>query len=173
MPWHPPEPVHPHDWRRRAEDLLAKGEGPDPPAVESARLVHELRVHQLELEMQNEALNEARLIAEAGWERFRELYEGSPAGLFSVDGRGALLEVNPVGAHLLGAGRELPPNPLFGQFLNGADRVRFADFLLRGLEGASNPPCELNLPGGRVCLRSAASADGRVLQMVAMELSGL
>jgi PAS domain-containing protein len=168
----PPEPADPSDWRRRAEELLA-GEAGDRSRTETERLLHELRVHQLELEMQNDALNEARLVAEAGWERFRELYEGSPAGHFSVDGQGAILELNPAGAHLLGGDPALLLNRYFGQFLDGRDRARFAEFLRRGLEGGATPPCEVTLPKGPVRLQSAASADGRVLQMVAMDISGL
>ena len=169
----PPEPADAPDWRRRAEELLAEDAG-NRTRTETERLLHELRVHQLELEMQNDALNEARLVAEAGWERFRDLYEGSPAGHYSVDGQGAILELNPAGARMLGGDPALLLNRRFGQFLDGRDRVRFAEFLRRGLEGGgATPPCEVSLPEGPVRLQSAASADGRVLQMVAMDVSGL
>ena len=172
MAWRPPEPADSRDWRRRAEELLAQEAG-DRAETESGRLLHELRVHQLELEMQNDALNEARMVAEAGWERFRELYEGSPAGHFSVDGQGVILEINPAGARLLGGLPAQLADRRFDRFLNGRDRARFAEFLRRGLEGGANPPCEVTLPGAPVRLQSAASADGRVLQVVALDISGL
>ncbi len=173
MTWQPPESVDPADWRRRAEELLG-GEEADPPGgVELARVVHELRVHQLELEMQNEALREARLVAEAGWERFQDLYDSAPAGYFSLDAQGTILELNLAGARLLGADQTLLTNRRFDQFLGKADRAGFAAFLRRGLENGNPPPCEVTLPGSgpagiRVRLQGASSADGKVLQLAAM-----
>lgn len=103
-----PGPADPGEVRRRAEAQLEAEELEDLDSVELRRVVHELRVHQLELEMQNEALVEARQLAEAGWERFQELFDSAPAGYFSVDRNGAILEVNLAGAgvrvRLLGAG---------------------------------------------------------------------
>jgi light-regulated signal transduction histidine kinase (bacteriophytochrome) len=64
----------PENWRSRAEEHL-EGREPDPTLAwgDALRLVHELRVHQIELEMQNEALHESRLEAEEGWARAQEL----------------------------------------------------------------------------------------------------
>ena len=140
------------------------------------RVVHELRVHQLELEMQNETLREARVVAEAGWERFQELYDFAPAGYFSVDGQGTIMELNLAGARLLGADRAVLANRRFSRFLARADQVAFATFLQRGLENQEHPPCEVSLPGGRpggvrVRLQGASSADGKVLQMVALDIT--
>jgi PAS domain S-box-containing protein len=171
-----PEPVDPAEWRRRAEEQLESEEPEDPGGIPPLRVVHELRVHQLELEMQNETLREARLVAEAGWERFQELYDFAPAGYFSVDGQGAILEVNLAGARLLGADRAILANRRFARFLTRADRAVFATFLQRGLENQEHPPCEVSLPGGRtggirVRLQGASSADGKVLQMVALDIT--
>jgi PAS domain-containing protein len=173
MPWRPPEPGDPAHWRRRAEELLGGEEAEAPGSVELTRVVHELRVHQLELEMQNEALQEARLVAEAGWERFQELYDSSPAGYFSLDAQGAILELNLTGAHLLGADQTLLANRRFQQFLGPADQAAFAGFLRHGLENREPRLCEVSLPGPgpapvRVRLQGASSADGKVLQMAAM-----
>ena len=169
MPWHPPEPLDPSEWRRRAEELLGPDEAEDLREVETARVVHELRVHQLELEMQNEALGEARTIAEAGWERFQELYDSAPAGFFSVDGEGAILELNLAAARLLGAERPMLMNRRLGQFLDPAGQAVFAGFLQSALADPGTAPCEVLLPGaGRVRLHPAPSADGKVLQMAAI-----
>jgi len=177
--WRPPEPVDPAEWRRRAEEQLAALEAEDVPAVEASRVLHELRVHQLELEMQNEALAEARMVAEAGWERYQELYDCAPTGFFSVDATGAILELNVAGATLLGTDRESLKHRLFPSFLSGRDQARFACFLQRGLtshEGSGS--CDVSLPGGRpgvvpVRLQCAVCADGKVLNLVAMETTGL
>jgi PAS domain S-box-containing protein len=161
--------------RRLAEEQLGGEEVELPSGVELQRVVHELRVHQLELEMQNEALREARTVAEAGWERFQDLFDSAPAGYFSVDGLGTILEVNQAGARLLGAAdRSLLENQYLWQYLSGSDQPCFAAFLKRGLERLETPPCEVSLPSGtRVRLQGARSADGKVLQMVAQDVTEL
>lgn len=173
MAWRPPESLDPAEWRRRAEELVGPVEPADLREGETARVVHELRVHQLELEMQNEALGEARMVAEAGWERFQELYDSAPAGFFSVDRQGAILELNLAAARLLGTERALLANGRFGQFLGEADQAVFAAFLSSALASGA-PPCEVLLPasgppGTRVRLHSA-TADGKVLQLAAIEI---
>jgi len=176
--WYPPEPLEPGDWRRRAEERIrSEGDG-ELGGVEQQRILHELRVHQIELEMQNEALLRANLVAEAGWERFQELYDFAPAGYFSVDGAGTILEVNLAGARLLGAERANLLNRPFARFLAGADQAVFASFLLTGLDHLEAPPCEVSLPGGRpggtrVRLQGATSADGKVLQLAALDITEL
>lgn len=166
------------NWRRLAEEQLGGEEADLPGGVELQRVVHELRVHQLELEMQNEALREARLVAEAGWERFQDLFDSAPAGYFSVDGRGMILEVNLAGARLLGIDRDILTNRDFRQFLSGPDQPTFTAFLRQGLQRQEAPSCEVSLPGERatgvpVRLQGARSADGKVLQMVAQDISEL
>ena len=98
MTWFPPKPLNPADWRRQAEEQLEAEGFEDLEGVDAKRVLHELRVHQLELEMQNEALGEARLEAEAGWERFQDLYDSAPAAYFSLDRWGDILEVKDSGA---------------------------------------------------------------------------
>lgn len=178
MTWAPREPLDPAHWRRRAEDQLGAEEpGPLSP-VEAARVLHELRVHQLELEMQNQALSEARLEAEAGWERFQELYDFAPMGYFSVDQRGAILEVNLAGARLLGADRARVVDRSFARFLAPEDQAGFAAFLHQALQAGQGPPCEVSLaaehrPRPRLRLEGARSVDGKVLQLAALDVTDL
>ena len=51
-------------------------------AAEARVLVHELQVHQIELEMQNEELQRARLEAEEAWEKYYDLFDFAPMGAF-------------------------------------------------------------------------------------------
>ena len=158
---------------------------PGPPVddfsrdwVQATRLVHELRVHQLELETQNQALREAQTEVEAGWEHYRELYEFAPVGYFTLDGRGTILQVNREGASLLGADREGLVGSRFALFILPADRVPFSDFLTRGLEHPGPQACEVSLEGPdatqvRVRLEGLARQRGEHLRLVAVDISAL
>jgi len=106
--------------RSRAESSLPKPRkapkaGTSPASeADSRRLLHELQVHQIELEMQNAELQESRNLAETLLEKYVELYDFAPVGYFSMDEQGKILEVNLTGAAMLGVvrsrliGRSLP-----------------------------------------------------------------
>ena len=169
----------PEEWRRRAEDRLGSLGDPSLGFGEAMRLVHELRVHQVELELQNEALREARAEAELGWERYQELYDFAPVGYFTLNPEGVILQVNLAGACLVKAKRVHVINRRFAQFLGVADRLPFLAFLQKGLESLGNHRCEVTMvgdPGGpltRVRLESSSSIDGEVLRVVATDISQL
>jgi len=73
--------------------------------ADTLRLVHELQVHQIELEMQNSELHRARLEIEMALDKYTELYDFAPVGYFSIDQAGLIQEVNLMGASMLGAVR--------------------------------------------------------------------
>ena len=96
--------------RCRAEERLqAKTTQLPPPQNKKAtqRLVHELEVHQIELEMQNAELLQARDELEISRNIYAELYDFAPVGYFIFDRHGLIREVNLTGAHLLGIERRL------------------------------------------------------------------
>ena len=72
---------------------------------EALKLVHELRVHQIELTMQNDELCRAQAELNATRERYFDLYNLAPVGYFIVSHEGRILEVNLTGASLLGVPR--------------------------------------------------------------------
>jgi PAS domain S-box-containing protein/putative nucleotidyltransferase with HDIG domain len=81
----------------RAGNPLAEGSPEDHP-----RVVHELRVHQIELEMQNEELRRAQAQLIDSRERFQDLYQNAPVGYLSVDADGRITLANLKMASLLG-----------------------------------------------------------------------
>jgi PAS domain S-box-containing protein len=96
------------DLRKRAEEQAGAAElvslsVQTPEAIE--QLIHELRVHQIELEMQNEELRTAQAEIEAGLARYFDLYDLAPVGYVTVSEEGLILEANLTITTLLGVNR--------------------------------------------------------------------
>ena len=133
--------------RRRAEARLRVGrsEAAAPTQGETLRLVHELQVHQIELEMQNEELRRARAEVEAGLERYTELYDFAPVGYVSLGRDGAILQVNLTGARLLGVERGRLSGRRFSVFVSEPDRAGFNVFLEKVFARQAQEGCEVAL----------------------------
>ncbi|MCX9158503.1 PAS domain S-box protein [Niveibacterium sp. 24ML] len=80
-------------------------------------LLHELQIHQAELQMQNEALRESRIALEESIGRYIDFYELSPAGCATLSDAGLILEINLTGAGLLGLGRQKLLRRRFSRFV--------------------------------------------------------
>jgi len=120
------------DLRRRAEDLLkSAGDSSASKEIEvgdTLKLIHELQVHQIELEMQNEELKSAKLEAEIALAKYSDLYDFAPLGLFTLDKGGIIREVNLAGAELLGIERRNLLNKRFELFVTIRDRPALDSF---------------------------------------------
>ena len=114
--------------------------------VDAMALVHELQVHQIELEMQNEELKRARLEMENALTKYFDLYDFAPIGLFAIDLQGLIQEVNLAGAALLGIERRNLMNRRIRLFVAPKDRPIFDDFCKSAFETLTKQTCELNLP---------------------------
>jgi two-component system sensor histidine kinase/response regulator len=90
--------------RAAAEAQLATtlGAAPGRPATD---LVHELQVHQIELEMQNEQLHQTQAALEAARDRYLDLYEFAPTGYLTLSAEGFIVAINLTGTKLLGQER--------------------------------------------------------------------
>jgi PAS domain S-box-containing protein len=134
--------------RRRAEEKASADEAKihgtlSPEAVR--QLLHELRVHQIELETQNEELRRAQAELEASRARYFDLYDMAPVGYFTLSEQGRILEANLTAAALLGVARGALLGQLLFQFIVREDQ-NIADRHRNQLLATSAPQvCELRM----------------------------
>ena len=113
--------------RRMAEASLAHHPVDEPLPAEA--LLHELQVHQLELEMQNETLRRMQTELEASRDRYVDLYDFAPVGYITLNANGLIEELNLTAATLLGAERkDLLKRRFTGQAI-AEDQGRWLTFL--------------------------------------------
>jgi two-component system cell cycle sensor histidine kinase/response regulator CckA len=89
--------------------------------ADAQRVLHDLQVHQIELELQNEELRQAQDALEASRARYFDLYDLAPVGYFTLDESGLILEANLTGATLLGVGRGALVRQPISRFIVGDD----------------------------------------------------
>ena len=158
--------------RRQAEERLrletSLPEENSPAAAQ--KLIHELRVHQIELEMQNEELRRAQEILEESRRRYSDLYDFAPVGYLTFDELGIVKEANLTAAGQLVTARRRLIGRHFTSFLSPKAREAFRRHLQLVLQDQGPQTCELNLKGADreesfVSLRSVChlDAEGRRL----------
>ena len=114
-------------------------------ADESRRLLHELRVHQIELEMQNDELRNAQQGLEASRVKYFDLYNIAPVGYFTVSEKGSILEANLRGADLLGVERDLLVRQPLTRYIVSEDQDIYYLHRKRVLETGARQGCELRM----------------------------
>ena len=139
------------DIRKRAEALLKDQKliGIDQYSESDLlKIVHELEVHQIELEM----LNDELLIAHEQSikkldDRYAELYNLEPTGYFTLSQEGAILELNLSGAQMLGKEQLHLIGSRFGFFILENTKLIFNNFLDDVFTGTGTKECEVILDG--------------------------
>lgn len=141
-------PEHPDDLRRRAEDALSRkktGEPATMPGEDIRALVHELQVHQIELEMQNEELKHVNAVVEETRNRYVDLYELAPVGYLTLAENGMVLEANLTAAVQLGIERSSLIKRPFQDYIVPADRDKFRSHLNEVVTSKKRQSCEIGL----------------------------
>ncbi len=138
--------------RRKAEKKLKTGSAKNLtslPDGDILKLIHELKVHQVELEMQNEELRQAKVKTEDAARDFadfyNETYTFSPAGYFNLAPDGTINNLNNKGALMLGKERKNLIQSNFRLFISQASLPVFNEFLQKAFATNFNQTCEINL----------------------------
>lgn len=133
--------------RQRAEEVLRydSEKMQQIPAEDIQKLVHELGVHQVELEMQNEELRRAKMEIDDLLSKYFELYELAPVGYFTFDQKGLVLEANLTGANLLGVQMRHLVKTAFSRFISPDFQDTFYFHRQSVFETGTQQTCELKL----------------------------
>jgi signal transduction histidine kinase len=133
--------------RQRAEERLQGGQKGEPPwdEPEILRLLHELEVHQIELELQNTELRRAQEETEQLLEQYTDLYDFAPVGYFTFEPDGTVRACNLVGAALLGRERSRLLGCSFLPFVCSGDRSAFTGLLAKVMAGGRKEELELRI----------------------------
>jgi PAS domain S-box-containing protein len=137
--------------RQRAEELFrekAAGMVENVAAQTSGEVqiaLHELRVHQIELEMQNEELRQTQAKLDASRARYFDLYDLAPVGYFTLSEAGLILEVNLTASTLLGVARRAFLKQRFSGFILSEDQDIYYRHRKLLFETGTPQVCELRL----------------------------
>lgn len=148
---HTPSGTQESELRERAEAIVAKDDAAsamqfDTLSHEDARTaLHELRVHQIELEMQNHELRRTQEELALAHIRYRDLFEMAPVGYLTVDGAGKILQANYCAANMLGVQRSALVDQLIVRLIPPDDQDKYYLHRRRLLEPGATDSCELRM----------------------------
>lgn len=173
--WQRPNPA---TLRRRAEKRLQQGSPVVSDAqLDSARVLHELQVHQIQAAMQHEALATAYAEVDAMRERYADLYDFAPIGHVTLGPLGVILDLNLAGAILLGITRSQKSRHRFGASVAPAYLPVFNRFFDATLNSKGKHFCEVALLPtechGELFVRIEAVPDesGQECRMVLIDIT--
>ena len=133
------------DLRQQAEaklNMLKKSSVTDANA-DTQRLIHELEVHQIELEMQNEELLQAKAELESTLSIYAELYAFASLGYFTLTRDGTIRRANLTAVKLMGVGLSELIQRRFAVFFSPESRIIFSAFLERVFTSRNKESCEV------------------------------
>jgi PAS domain S-box-containing protein len=157
----PPErmaEVHRRAEARVTSMLGQRGSTEDP--ADLARLMHELGVHQVELEIQNEELREAHAALELSRDRYVDLYERAPVGYVTLDMHGFIVEANRVAAGLLGVPHPRMLGHRLSDYVAMRDKARLDQHQIAVASGGEPGTLDVHL------VSAAAKEKAAALEMV-------
>ena len=139
-----------HSLREDAEKRLAQSQKiPFSRHGQTAdELIHELRVHQIELEMQAEDLRKSKIALEESRDNYLDLYEFAPLGYLTLNHEALIMEVNLTGATLLGVERSKLVKARFRKFVAQKDNEQWIQYFVNVLNHEEKQCCSLMINRG-------------------------
>jgi PAS domain-containing protein len=134
--------------RQKAEGLLEKKLLKTPVQnsdVENIKLLHELRLYQSELELQNEELMLSKEMAAAAMRKYAELFDFAPLGYLALSKTGEIIEINQLGSLLLGKERKNLVNSRFGFFISNDTKPVYNQFLEKVFNNNTTESCKVTI----------------------------
>jgi len=132
--------------RREAEEKLKDWDLPDDvPAEDAKRLIQELRVHQIELEMQNEELRKTQAQLEEFSSQYADLYDFAPVGYVTLDEQCLIWEANLTAASQLGTERARLRKSIFPFYVSEQDKEKSRLHIARVFKTRERQTCEVRL----------------------------
>lgn len=138
----------PSPMRRMAEATLARHPVTETAVRSAEDLLHELQVHQVDLEMQNEALRQAQSELEASRDSYVDLYDFAPVGYLTLNRNGVIEKLNLTAATLLGAERKKLLERRFTALVVSDDRNRWMQYFSTMMKQEGKGSVELALQRG-------------------------
>lgn len=140
-------------------------------------MLHELEVHQIELEISNDSLRQAYDEADALRRKYADLYDFAPIPYFTLDAQGVIIQFNLAGAILLDIQRSNTRPHRFAAFIKPAFLQVFDRFLEQKLHGRCRRSCELELlasahhPERKVRIQAITDEAGQECQMAVIDIA--
>jgi PAS domain-containing protein len=135
--------------------------------AENQKLVHELNVHQIELKMQNEALQKSQMETVGSQYKYGDLYDFAPIGYFTFDKKRHIIEANITGASLLSKEkRSLAKHP-FQRFIVPGHLSIFQSHIRKAIETKNKQACKL-----RLVKRDGSSFDALIDTIAVVDQEG-
>jgi len=174
------EPTDAQLLRKRAEEQLKKDQKEKAGLLLEAdvkKLMHELQVHQIELEMQNEELREANETAESTLKKYTLLYDFAPMGYFTLTAEGTISDLNFTGAEMLGDKRFGLVNSNFKLFISENSLPVFNQFLNKVYTSGAKESCEVmlgyeNKSLCNVYMEGIVTGEDRMCLLSVVDISG-
>lgn len=146
-------------WAARASSAAPRSE------VDLRRAQHELEVHQIELEMQNEELVTAHRETEDLLKRYTDLYDFAPTGYLTVARDDAVREVNLTATRLLGVDRARLVGRRFSSLFESAAREKLEGYWARVYGGRAQELVEVDFATKRLQIEAVAADDGQLCRV--------
>ena len=141
-----PENLKENSLRKKAEEIVRNNFNRiENQSTDMDELVHNLRVHQVELEIQNEELRLTQEKLEDSQHKYFDLYNFAPLGYFTLDKNGLILDVNLAGATLLGVEKVNLQKRTFIRYITPNCRNKFHQHLEEVLETGNKQTIEIKL----------------------------